>query len=127
MKLEELKNNIEVLQSMVDFLYADSETGGKHEELNDVGYTQKHIDKCQKILNDYIDSLVSVKEPRSDNGILKCVKKAVEQLNKLNEKCDCSLIETDQREDLVPYIQKAAKLAGLTLITEDVTAEWRDW
>lgn len=127
MGLEELKNNKEVLKSMVDFLYIDFETGERKEEINDVGYTQKHIDKCGKILNDYIDSLLSLNEPKSDKEIMKCVKKVVEKLNKLNEKCDFSLIETDQREDLVPYIQKAAELAGFTSGNDDVTGEWRDW
>ncbi len=95
--------------------------------MNDVGYTQKHIDKCEKILNDYIDSLISLEEPKSDKEILKCVKKVVEQLNKLNEKCEFALIETDQREELVPFIQKAAEIAGIASGDDDVTGEWRDW
>lgn len=127
MKLEELKSNKDVIKSMIDFLYMDFETGERKKTMNDVGYTQKHIDKCEKILNDYIDSLISLEEPKSDKEILKCVKKVVEQLNKLNEKCEFALIETDQREELVPFIQKAAEIAGIASGDDDVTGEWRDW
>ncbi len=58
---------------------------------------------------------------------MKCVQKVVQALNTLNEKCDYCLIETDQREYLVPFIEEAAVTAGLTIPKNDITEEWREW
>lgn len=110
---------------MADFLYLDLETNERKAIMNDVGYTQKHIDKCEQILNEYIDDLISLKI-KSDKNILKCVKKVIGRLNKLNKECNYSLIETNQRESLVPYILEASKISGLN-INADVTEEWREW
>lgn len=78
------------------------------------------------LLDEYIDTLIKIKEPKNSAQILKCVESVVEKLNKLNEKCDFDLIETDQREELVPYIIDAAKLAGL-VTAGDITEKWREW
>jgi hypothetical protein len=44
---------------------------------------------------------------------MKSVKKTVLALNDLNEECNCSLIETDQHEDLCELIDVAVDRAGL--------------
>ena len=55
-------------------------------------------------------------------------KKAVPDLNFLNEKCDCSLIETDQREDICEYINQTVYSFGfIESENEDVAEEWREW
>jgi len=94
-------------------LYTDFETGQKKKTMNEVGYTQDDIDECSMILDEYIDDLVMLKEPKSNEQIVECVEKVIKRLNNLNEKCEFSLIETDQREELVPFIIDAAELAGL--------------
>lgn len=127
MSLESLKGNKDVLKSMVDYLYRDFETDELKDEMNDVGYTQEDIDECGAILDRYIDRLIALKEPRSNEQILACVETVVKDLNLLNERCNGSLIETDQREELVPFIIDAAILAGLETDEEDVTEEWREW
>lgn len=127
MSLEKLKGNTDVLKSMIDYLYVDFKTGELGDEINDVGYIQEDIDECGVILDKYIDKLISISEPRSNEQILLCVEKVVKDLNSLNEKCDYSIIETDQREDLVLYIINAASLAGLVTEDEDITEEWREW
>jgi hypothetical protein len=53
--------------------------------------------------------------------------KTILRLNKLNEECDGSLIETDQREDLAKLINLAAKHAGLESSADDITYKWREW
>ncbi len=126
MKLENLKGNTDILKTMKDYLYNDFETGEKSEFANDVGYTQSDIDECGKILDRYIDNLINIGKAKSHRQILLYVKSVIEELNVLNERCNYSIIETDQREELVPYILKAA-IAGLVIGEEDITEEWREW
>lgn len=55
------------------------------------------------------------------------VKKVVLALNKLNDKTDCCLIETDAREEIWQIIQDSAVECGVSPTIEDVTEEWREW
>ena len=55
------------------------------------------------------------------------VKNLVLALNRLNEKTDYSLIETDARECIWEIIQSSAVECGLREASEDVTEEWREW
>ena len=97
------------------------------EELGeDCEYSKKDVQKCEKILAEYLESLASLPVP-TDEGIMKCVKKAVLALNKLNEKTDYALIETVERESIWELIQTSAEECGLQNPAEDITEEWRDW
>lgn len=113
------KKNDNILRSMIDYMNFDEE------EDFDCGYSQKHIDKCGEILDDYIDELGKCK--KNEKSIMQSVKKVILALNKLNNECDGSLIETDQREYLCPFIEKAATIAGLPKLEGDITYEWREW
>jgi hypothetical protein len=89
------------------------------------GYTQNDIDECAAILDNYIDELAKCKQDKT--LIMECVKNVVVALNNLNKKCNYSIIETDQREYLCPFIEDAAVTAGLPQPQEDITEEWREW
>ena len=96
------------------------------------GYTEKHIQKCADLLDAYIKTLASLdtKEgPKRDKQIMTVVKKLVLSLNKLNEKTDYELLETDERESICVLIHDAAVGAGLSVLPEDddVTGEWREF
>jgi len=96
----------------------------------DCGYKLRHIKKCGKILDTYYRELSACRGIfRNNKAILKCAEKAILALNALNKKCGNRLIETDQREELAPLIEKAAFAAGLTEYGDggDFTAEWREW
>ena len=123
-KLQEfkVKKNDDILRSMIDYMNFEDEDD---DEDFDCGYTQKDIDKCGKILDKYIDELVAAK--RDENKIMESVKSVIIALNELNAKCDYTLIETDQREYLCPFIEDAAVVAGLPQPKEDITEEWREW
>ena len=54
------------------------------------------------------------------------VKDTILALNALNETCEHSLIETDQREEICDLIIKAALSVGVGN-GDDITEEWRDW
>lgn len=126
MGLQELKEKKfeDIIRSMADYMVADEDDD---DEDFDCGYSQKDIDKCSKILDDYIDELIALNGNTDCDKIMKCVEKVVKALNKLNEKTDYCLIETDQREYLCPFIEDAAVEAGLPKPKEDITEEWREW
>ena len=93
---------------------------------DDCEFTKKDVQKCEKILTEYLDSLASLSAP-SDKDIMKCVKKAVLALNKLNEKTDYALLETEERENIWELIQTSAVECGLQDPADDITEEWREW
>jgi hypothetical protein len=106
-----------VITPMLAYLEEVGEDGGFHE---------KDVRKCEKILLLYLESLEKLSIP-SDKGILAAAKKAVLDLNKLNEKTDYALLETEERENICELIQNSAVEAGLTDPEEDITEEWREW
>ena len=119
LNLTEFKERVEeeIVDSMLDFMEVCGE---------DCGYTKKDVTKCGELVVDYLTSLSKLKNP-NDAEIMKQVKKLVLALNKLNEKTDYSLIETEERESLWEIIQDAAVASGLQDCPDDVTGEWREW
>ncbi len=104
----------------------------------DAGYVQANIDSCAEILDSFLEALTEAVEghdlddDEDDGGelneqITEAVKTVVQALNVLNEQCDGSLIETDQREQLCDLIITAASEAGLDTEGQDITEEWREW
>ena len=90
------------------------------------GYNIFHILKCKNILITYLKNMNKVLNS-SDEKILSVAEWVVLSLNKLNEKTDYTLIETDARESICEIIENVAVEAGLTNYDEDFTAEWREW
>jgi hypothetical protein len=91
----------------------------------DCSYTQEDIDRCAAIVDAYLSDMAK-DSGMSQDSIRDAVKKVVLDLNALNEQCEGSLIETEQREDLCQLILSGATRAGLDT-DEDVTEEWREW
>lgn len=91
----------------------------------DCDFTKKDIAKCEALLIKYLTALHTI-EP-SDKEIMKQVKAVVLALNKLNEKTDYGLIETEEREAIWEIIQNSAVDCGLTAPADDITEEWREW
>ena len=118
------------LDGMVSYMKygaAESETDPDFDPDFDAGYAQADIDKCAQIIDGFLASLENVPQGKKNESILKAVKATVIKLNKLNDRCDGSLIETDQREQLCALIIAAAKRAGLVTDEHDITEEWREW
>ena len=101
-----------IKEGMVDFMDDDTE------------YTQSDIDKCIQILDTFT---VSISESEDIISGMRCVEKAVLELNVLNENVDEELIETGQREEICEYIIFASSLLGYNDTDEDITEEWREW
>lgn len=90
----------------------------------DAPYTKKEVNKCIETISTFLNELE--KTSSKEEG-MKTVEKVVLSLNELNEQCDCSLIETDQREDICEIIILAGNKKGYNELSEDTTEEWREW
>ena len=90
-------------------------------------YSPSDAEECGLIIDNYIAYLFAQK--RTDEEIIAQVETTVKELNMLNEKCDHSLIETDEREQLCAIIIEAARLCDyqFPIDDDDITFEWRDW
>lgn len=91
---------------------------------NDPSYTQDDVDLCIVTLSDYVIKVFATES--KDEG-MKIVKSTVLKLNDLNEKCDFSLIETNEREQIAEIIISAGHEKGYNAVDEDITEEWREW
>lgn len=111
---KQVKEN--VVSAMLDYMSEDE----------DCGYSKKDVKKCERLLLKYLDKLGSLTNPTNEL-IMEQVKKVVLALNKLNDKTDYCLIETDAREEIWQIIQDSAVECGLNPVIEDVTVEWREW
>lgn len=118
MKTESYKKKVKenIIPAMLDYTSED----------DDCGYSKKDVKKCERLLLEYLDKLSRLSNP-TDELIMEQVKKIVLALNKLNDKTDCCLIETDAREEIWQIIQDSAVECGLSPATEDITEEWREW
>jgi len=112
-KLETIKARL--IEGMTDYI-ADG----------DDSYSRADIKECNKVLQQFMTRLGKLGDSAPESAILTCVKRAVLDLNTLNDSVDGCLIETDQREDLCEYILFAAKQSGLKH-DGDVTEKWREW
>jgi len=92
----------------------------------DDSYSETDIKKYDLILQQFMVRLGKLGDSAPGAAIVDCVKKAVVDLNALNDRVDGCLIETDQREGLCEYLLLAARGAGLTS-ARDITEEWRAW
>lgn len=118
MKTELYKKQVKekVVSAMLDYMSEDE----------NCGYSKKHVRKCEYLLLKYLNKLANLTNP-TDELIMEQVKRVVLALNKLNEKTDYCLIETDAREEIWQIIQDSAVECGLSPTIEDVTEEWREW
>ncbi|MBO4423221.1 MAG: hypothetical protein J5879_07265 [Clostridia bacterium] len=95
--------------------------------IDDTVCTMEDVDKCSAILEKYIDDLTTISKKPDDAAIMKAVENTVKKLNKLNEACECELIESTISDDICDFIHNAAVEAGLSEIPENVCDEWREF
>ena len=95
--------------------------------IDDVICTRDDVDKCGIVLEKYIDELIELSKEPHDDLIMKAVEKAVRKLNKLNEACECELLDSTVGDDICDFIHNAAVEAGLSVIPENVCDDWREF
>jgi len=108
----------EILDGMVDAI----ESAGE-----DADYTVVAIDTCATILEDYLEEVFSPSIYGRSKKIMDVVKFTINELNELNDDCNQSLIESEQRDQLRELIVASAAYAGLETEKEDITEDWRAW
>lgn len=87
-------------------------------------YSPKDVETCSLILNQYIAAML--KSDSKEEG-MQIVESTILQLNKLNKKCDGTLIETSEREKIAEIIISAGYQKGYNTMDEDITEAWREW
>lgn len=87
-------------------------------------YSQTDINECAVLLSDYSRNIFKT---HSKEEALPVVKSTILKLNALNEKCNFSLIETNEREQIVRVVILAGNKMGYNSSEEDITEEWREW
>lgn len=92
-------------------------------DMDEPYYPLAKVDECGRIIDEFLAAMAVA---QGESAILAEVKEVVLALNKLNEECGGSLIETSQREDLCDLIERAANQSGLAT-DDDITEEWRHW
>jgi hypothetical protein len=90
----------------------------------DVAYTESDVQRCGEILDEL---KAAIERSGGRDEALSHVRTAVLDLNALNNRCEGSLIETDQREMICAFIIKTTAGRGFISPEEDVTFEWREW
>lgn len=111
----------DILPSMIQYMeecHADGESPG---------YTEADVQRCGEILDEYLDHLAMLEDDSESEEILVYVEKVVINLNELNDECGYRLIETDQRELICNFIERAAQEAGLETDGSNITEKWREW
>lgn len=110
-----------ILEGMTDYVQICLDEGEPEP------YAAHHVEKCGAILRNFVDQVEKVANPAEVEPL---VKQTVQALNDLNKAAGGSLIETDQREEIVPLIIEIAAQAGYVSKdprNEDITEVWRDW
>ena len=101
----------DILRWMYDFI----------EDEEDPDYNQKDVKECEVLLNKFINDVRN-----EHQSAINAVKNLVLELNKLNEKCNYCLIETDQREQICELIFSVLEQNNVSY-EGDITEEWREW
>lgn len=118
MDIQNYKNQLQetVVAPMTEFM----------NDCEDCGFRKKDIEKCDALIIKYLLALEQIEKP-TNKEILKHVKSLVLALNRLNEKTDYCLLETEEREAIWEIIQNSAVECGLIDPVDDITKEWREW
>jgi hypothetical protein len=77
------------------------------------GHSPLLIGRVDAALKQYVVRLSKLKHPASRRTVLAAMKTLLHRLDKVNSEAQGSLLETDERELLVPVIIGAAAAAGL--------------
>lgn len=126
-KLTAIKRHL--IEGMVNYMKIEGVA-----ESYDSFYDQNHVDRCERYLDEFAGAIG--KAEGDYHQIMALIEEVVIALNKLNEQCSYSLLETDQREYLCAFIEEAIIANGVDLdalaasrncTRHEITDEWREW
>ena len=117
----------ETLESMRSYMLGEA-VGEDSDDADpdfDAGYGEAELSACDEILTRFLAA--TAEHAGAGEAVLReDVRACCEALNALNERCDCALIETDERERLWALMDAAVRVAGWEP-DDDVTEDYRDW
>ena len=93
-------------------------------------YSPENRAKAEAIVDALIDGLIRLGEKAAEARKVAFFKTATLALNRLNEDTDHSLIETEEREELVALLNKIGAAANIDYRKYgqgEGLASWRDW
>ena len=79
------------------------------------GFTPETTGEVDRLIEVYFETLAELPDPAPHNDIMAAMSRLFAKLDDVNATVDESLLETDERELLVPIIIEGAKLAGLDM------------
>ncbi len=128
MTLDELRDSIDdyVILSMYEGLEVDPDDYDEDED-DDYSadmYSERDIKACATLLERFVDELED--NEGDEEAIKKAVKTLSLKLNKLNDRTEHTLIDSDQSDGICEFVLDAVNAAGLD-IDEDLTEQWRSW
>lgn len=94
-----------------------------YEDTKDL-YSPSDVEKCVHIVDNFLDAMKSSSDKEQGMEI---VKNTITELNDLNDACDGSLIETDQREELCTILNTTCINKDYSTHEEDITEDYREW
>lgn len=87
-------------------------------------YAITDVHTCISLIEAFLINIENSKDKQEGNIHVKAV---IVALNELNEQCNGTLIETDQREIIASIINDASIAKGYSSEEEEVTEEFREW
>lgn len=110
-----MKNLLRIIQyDMLDFIEGEE----------NANYSSHDVTSCIKLLLEFLTT-ISTQEQSSDSATSH-IHELVLALKKLNDKCKNSLIDTEQYEDIIAFIQKSLVSENI-YVEENITEQWRTW
>ena len=93
------------------------------------GFSRDATDQVDRCVAGYFTSLKALPEPAPKDAILEEIKTLFLELDQLNQTAGGSLLETDERELLVPLVIDAATVSGLDAaeFDDDPTLQFRNF
>src|SRR5215467_2048586 len=94
------------------------------------GFTPTTVARVDELIDTYFERLKALPDGASRTAILREIETLFRRLDEVNASCDGALLETDERELLVPIIIEAASAAGLSVGEfehNDPTLEFRNF
>ncbi len=90
-------------------------------------FSEKSIASSEAVFNLFIDNLIAASNKADASKIYSAVKKAINAFNKLQNN-HCNFIESNEREQIIEFIEKAVKLTGFEIQDGlDLTKDIRQW
>jgi len=112
------KSKVMEIESIVENMISFQSMANEYDDT-----MKTHIDFFSKLAYQFSEYAMKSK---SKEDYLCLVKDFVIELNKLNEKADFTLIETDEREQIYLFIENVSKKLGY-IFDYDITEEEREW